>query len=164
MESLKFTVKPGGGPSKSEVARLPTREEAMHNTMFEEDRGRWNPYLAGALAGLVLVFSVWFTGKYFGASTAFVRSAGLVERIFDPGHVAGLSYFAKQTPKIEWQWMFVAGILLGSFVAAATSNSFRLRAVPAMWQSRFGFTPGKRGLVAFTGGVIAMFGARLADG
>lgn len=135
----------------------------MH-TMPEEDRGGWNPYLAGALAGLVLVFSVWFTGKYYGASTSFVRSAGLIERFFDPGHVAGLAYFAKETPKIEWQWMFVAGILLGSFVSAVTSKSFRLRPVPAMWASRFGFTPGKRGLVAFAGGVIAMLGARLADG
>ena len=43
-----------------------------------KDPGAWNPYLAGALAGLVSVGSVWFTGKYFGASTTFVRGAGYV--------------------------------------------------------------------------------------
>ena len=29
----------------------------------EEPKG-WNPYLAGALTGLLIIFSVWFTGKY----------------------------------------------------------------------------------------------------
>jgi hypothetical protein len=43
----------------------------------------WSPYLAGALTGLLLVFSVWFAGKYVGASTTFVRSAGFIERVFD---------------------------------------------------------------------------------
>jgi hypothetical protein len=36
--------------------------------------------------------------------------------------------------------------------------------VPPMWQERFGPNPLKRGVVAFAGGVVAMFGARLADG
>ena len=40
----------------------------------------WSPYVAGALAGLLLVLSVFLTGKYFGASTTFVRAAGLVEK------------------------------------------------------------------------------------
>lgn len=34
------------------------------------------PYVAGALSGLVIVGSVWLTGKYAGASTSFVRGAG----------------------------------------------------------------------------------------
>jgi hypothetical protein len=33
-----------------------------------------------------------------------------------------------------------------------------------MWEKRFGPSQGKRGLVAFVGGAVAMFGARLADG
>jgi hypothetical protein len=33
-----------------------------------------------------------------------------------------------------------------------------------MWEKRFGPSKLKRGIVAFIGGVIAMFGARLADG
>ena len=33
-----------------------------------------------------------------------------------------------------------------------------------MWAERFGTSPVKRGIVAFIGGIIAMFGARLADG
>jgi hypothetical protein len=29
----------------------------------ERDNKGWNPYVAGALTGLLLVFSVWFTGE-----------------------------------------------------------------------------------------------------
>jgi hypothetical protein len=124
----------------------------------------WNPYIAGALVGLLLVFSVWFTGKYVGASTTFVRAAGYIERIFDPGRVASMEYFKKELPKIDWQFLFVIGIFFGSLIASTTSKSFRLQALPSMWESRFGPSKLKRGIVAFVGGAIGMFGARLADG
>jgi hypothetical protein len=124
----------------------------------------WSPYVAGAFAGLVLVLSVWITGKYFGASTTFVRSAGLIEKIFNSEHVSQLEYFAKTTPKIDWQWMFVIGILFGSLIAAKTSGTFRAQAVPDMWLGKFGPSVVLRGIVAFIGGTVAMFGARLADG
>lgn len=128
-----------------------------------EPRG-WNPYLAGALTGLLIVASVWFTGKYFGASTTFVRSAGLIELSFLPERVAQLEYFKKEIPRIDWQWMFVVGIFFGSLISSLTSRSFRWQGVPDMFERRFGTSKVKRGLVAFAGGVIAMFGARLADG
>jgi uncharacterized protein len=124
----------------------------------------WNPYLSGALTGLLLVFSVWFTGKYIGASTTFVRAAGYVEQAFNPERVAALEYFKKELPKIDWQFLFVVGIFFGSLIASTTSKSFRIQAVPTMWESRFGPSKVKRGIVAFVGGAIAMFGARLADG
>lgn len=129
-----------------------------------KDPGAWNPYLAGAMAGLVSVGSVWFTGKYFGASTTFVRGAGYLEKIFDPARIAKLDYFVQNKPVIDWQWMFVVGILIGSFIAAISSGSFKVQTVPDMWRERFGGGMVKRGLVAFVGGTIAMFGARLADG
>lgn len=124
----------------------------------------WSPYLAGALSGVVLIVSVLIAGKYFGASTSFVRSAGLIEKIFSPERVSQIAYFQSKTPKIDWQWMFVVGILLGSLISSVTSASFRWQAVPDMWKSRFGTSVGKRAIVAFLGAVVAMFGARLAGG
>jgi hypothetical protein len=88
----------------------------------------------------------------------------MIERLFTPARVASLEYFRKEMPIIDWQWMFVVGILVGAFLSAVTSGSFRLKAIPDMWEKRFGGSRLKRGLVAFLGGVIAMFGARLADG
>jgi len=128
-----------------------------------EDKG-WSPYLAGALSGLVTIFSVWITGYFLGASTTFVRVAGIIEKFFDPEKVKGMDYFNKLVPHIDWQVMLIIGIFTGALIASTTSGTFRLKGVPDMWERRFGKSRIKRGLVAFTGGIIAMFGARLADG
>jgi hypothetical protein len=128
------------------------------------DDKRWSPYLAGALAGIVMILSVWIAGKYFGASTTFVRSAGMIEKLFSAERVVKMDYFIKEVPKIEWQWMFVFGIFVGSLISSTTSRSFKWKAVPDMWEDRFGPGKMKRAVVAFIGGMIAMFGARLADG
>ena len=130
---------------------------------FREDKG-WSPYLAGALSGLVLVLSVLLAGKFFGASTSFVRSAGMVEKLITPDRVSQLAYFQSKVPKIEWQWMFVFGIFLGSMISSITSGSFRWQALPDMWKNRFGSSLSKRAIVAFLGAAVAMFGARLAGG
>ena len=129
----------------------------------KKDKG-WSPYLAGALTGLLIVLSVWVTGKYFGASTTFVRAAGLVEKQFNSERVGKMDYFLKELPKVDWQFLFVVGIFFGALIAAVTSKDFQTRGVPPMWEGRFGPSPLKRGVVAFVGGAIAMFGARLADG
>ena len=128
-----------------------------------DDKG-WSPYLAGALAGIVMILSVWIAGKYFGASTTFVRSAGMIEKIFSAERVEKMDYFIQKVPKFEWQWMFVFGIFMGSLISSTTSRSFKRKAVPDMWEDRFGLGKMKRAVVAFIGGVIAMFGARLAGG
>ena len=124
----------------------------------------WNPYLAGALTGLLMVLSVLLTGKFFGASTSFVRTAAMMESLVAPERVASMAYFVRNLPKIDWQWLFVMGILVGAFVSAKLFDDFRCEAVPPMWVGRFGPNQATRLLVAFAGGVVAMFGARLAGG
>lgn len=131
------------------------------------NNGRMNPYLAGALAGVVLVLSVLVAGKYFGASTSYVRSAGLVEQMAAPQHVQATDYFMKYFAKnegIDWQWMFVLGIFFGSFLSANFSGSFKWQGIPDSWYVRFGDRPGLRFLTAFCGGALALFGVRMAGG
>ncbi|MGE4491729.1 MAG: YeeE/YedE thiosulfate transporter family protein [Syntrophotalea sp.] len=133
--------------------------------MKQMDQGSWNPYVAGALTGVVSVLSVWVAGKYFGASTTFVRAAGMIEKLFMPERVENTAYFIKTAPVVDWQWMFVVGIFVGALIAALSSGSFRLQAVPDMWAAHFGArSGGKRAAVAFIGGAILMFGARMAGG
>lgn len=128
-------------------------------------RGKtWSPYVAGALAGLLLVLSVFLTGKYFGASTTFVRAAGLVEQAVSPERVAGMEYFLKEKVKIDWQFLFVVGVLFGALASAWLSGEKRAVAVPPMWEGRFGPLRSRRWVAAFLGGAVLMFGARLADG
>jgi len=114
--------------------------------------------------GVVSILSVWIAGKFFGASTTFVRSAGMIEKLVGAERVAQIAYFVKEVPKIDWQWMFVVGVFIGSLIASTTSGTFQWKPIPDMWKKRFGPGKIKRGIVAFVGGVIAMFGARLADG
>ncbi len=129
-----------------------------------KDEGAWSPYVAGGLSGLVIIVSVLWTGKFFGASTSFVRSVGLLEKSIDPERVAQLDYFIRYLPKFDWQLLFVVGIFVGSLLAALTSDSFKWQGVPDMWAERFGTNPALRGIVAFIGGIVAMYGARLAGG
>ncbi|OGP95003.1 MAG: YeeE/YedE family protein [Deltaproteobacteria bacterium RBG_16_47_11] len=134
-----------------------------------EDRG-WSPYVAGALVGLLAIASVLATtqllGKtsYLGASTTFVRGAGLVEQIMAADHVASNEYFTKERVRVDWQFMLVLGIFFGALISSAADKSFKLEGVPPTWEKRFGPSIGKRAVGAFVGGVIAMMGARMADG
>lgn len=130
----------------------------------ETDRGAWSPYLAGALSGLLAVVSVLVAGKYLGASTTFVRGAGMLERFFSPEAVATLSYYVKEKPIFDWQYLFVLGIFVGAYFAAKLGKDFKVQAVPDMWRERFGQAVAPRAIVAFLGGIVAMYGARLAGG
>ncbi len=132
--------------------------------------GSWSPYLAGGLAGLLAIVSVYATtlvmGKsaYLGTSTTFVRAAGMIENTFAPSHVSSNEYFKKEKVKMDWQFMLVIGIFGGALIGALTGKSFKLESVPPTWSSSFGSSILKRAAWAFLGGVIAMMGARLADG
>ncbi|WP_461209421.1 YeeE/YedE thiosulfate transporter family protein [Desulfocurvus sp. DL9XJH121] len=123
----------------------------------------WSPYLAGALSGLLAVFSVLVAGKYLGASTTFVQAVGMAEKSISPALV-DTPYFLKYALAVDWQFMFVVGIAIGAFIASRTDGSFRVQSVPDMWSRRFGTAWLPRALTAFAGGVIAIYGARLAGG
>ncbi len=130
----------------------------------------WRPYIAGALVGLLAVASVLVStqmlgkAKYLGASTTFVRSAGLIEQTVASGHVMENAYYQSKKVRVEWQFMLLVGILIGSFAASRLDGSFRSESVPPMWRDRFGPKVSTRALGAFLGGIVAMFGARMAGG
>ncbi len=124
----------------------------------------WSPYVAGALVGVLICLSVLIAGKFIGVSTTFVRSAGMIEKIFAPEHVMNNEYFMSKKVRIDWQWMLVVGIFFGSLLSSKISGDFKLTYIPPMWENRFGSSFAKRWLTAFIGGLIAMFGARLAGG
>ena len=132
--------------------------------MRPHDDGGWNPYLAGALVGVLAILSVGFTGQFLGASTTFVRMAGAIEQVVAPNRVADNVYYQQTAPQLDWQGMVLIGILIGAALAAWQDRSFKRESVPPMWADRFGPSIWKRGAVAFVGGIFAMFGARLADG
>ena len=137
---------------------------------WKTEDGGWSPYLAGALLGLLAIASVYastqWLGKtnYLGASTTFVRAAGLLERTVAPEHVAANEYFTKEKVRVDWQFMLVLGIFMGALISSASGKSFKWEDVPPTWDKRFGPSAGKRAAGAFLGGIVAMVGARMADG
>ncbi len=132
--------------------------------MRKFDDGGWNPYVAGALVGVLAILSVGLTGQFLGASTTFVRMAAAIEQVVMPARVEANEYYQRVAPRFDWQAMVLIGVLLGAALAAWHDRSFKCEAVPPMWAERFGPNIWKRGAVAFVGGIFAMFGARLADG
>ena len=142
----------------------------MSAQLNKAQRDGWSPYLAGALVGLLAILSVYLTttymGKsnYLGASTTFVRAAGLVFQNFDAAHVAQNVYYAKEKVVIDWQFLMVIGIFFGALLSSKMDGSYKLESLPPLWEKHFGSSVPKRAAFAFVGGIVAMIGARLADG
>ena len=106
---------------------------------WKTDDGGWSPYIAGALLGLLAIASVMATtqllGKtsYLGASTTFVRAAGILERTIAVDHVKSNEYYTETKVRVDWQFMLVVGIILGAFISSNMDKSFRLESVPPIW-------------------------------
>jgi uncharacterized membrane protein YedE/YeeE len=128
------------------------------------NKQRWSPYLAGALLGVLSWFAFLTAGQPLGVSSTFVRTAGMLESTVAPGHVQSNDYFQATKVKLDWEWMIALGILIGAFASSKMSKEPQGEPVPALWASRFGPSPGRRMVGAFLGGVLLIFGARLAGG
>jgi uncharacterized membrane protein YedE/YeeE len=87
-----------------------------------------------------------------------------VGNLFSKGHTESLKLFQEKKPKIEWGVMLVFGVMLGAFIAAFTGDEMTREWVPALWAERFGPDVALRSGVAFLGGAIMAYGARLAGG
>lgn len=134
--------------------------------IFGESRSiNWSPYLAGAGIG-ILSWVVFATVKQpIGITTALSQVAGgAAIPIFGAGSVAANSYWARNPFTLDYGVIFLAGTLLGAFASALISGRFHIELLPRVWRARFGSSVGKRFAAAFLGGVVAMFGARLAGG
>lgn len=132
--------------------------------LFKNDP--WSPYLAGLLIGALSVGSLFFIHHTLGTSTTFVRLAAAFWAVFNPGHLQANDYYKSYLENnfwINWQFALVAGIFLGSYFGGF-GHRRNAENVPGIWKQKFG--PGKalRFFGAFLGGIIALFGARLAGG
>jgi hypothetical protein len=129
------------------------------------DRINWSPYLIGAGIGVLswIVFVV--ANNPLGITTALSQvSGGVATPILGPDAVAQNSYWAKNPFKLDYGTLFLVGTLIGGTLSALFSGTWKIETVPTVWADRFGPSVAKRYLVAFAGGLIAMYGARLANG
>jgi uncharacterized protein len=114
----------------------------------------------GVLFGLVSTAAIALYGP-IGVSGTYPRFIGAVSRRVAPEFAASNPYLVKMGSLITPETMLVVGLLIGGFAAALISGS----RAPAADIVHAGETSvGKRYRDAFVGGVLIIFGARLAGG
>ena len=125
----------------------------------------WSPYLVGALIGVLSMATFYFSKKPLGASTAYARLAGLFGKAVAPRHTESLKYYQDFKPRVDWEVMLLAGVVGGAFLAAWLGGELTGEWLPAMWAARFGHESlALRLALAFAGGGLMAFGARMAGG
>ena len=133
-----------------------------------------NPILSWKVAGMLLgllVITATALVKPFGVSTQYVVTDAIILHSAAPELAQSNEYLNKYGEKTDWSvgygWMLVFGMFLGSAISAFVTHRFRMRknpALPSMWKEQFGDSKFRRLRQAFIGGVLLLFGARLAGG
>jgi hypothetical protein len=124
----------------------------------------WSPYLAGAGIGVLSWLTFYFSDKPIGASSFYAQLAGFLGKLIAPRHTASLVYFKDNPPRMGWEVVFMISCIVGGALSAVTGGEFTNEWLPSLWTERFGDSMTLRAAVAFAGGLIMAFGARLAGG
>ena len=124
----------------------------------------WSPHVVGAGIGILSWFTFLLSDKPIGCSTAFARTSGMIERLFRGSAVAEKPYYRKFSPTVDWEWMFVVGIVIGAFISAKLSGQFQVQWVSDKWVAAFGSDAAIRWLAALIGGFFIGLGARWTGG
>jgi hypothetical protein len=126
-------------------------------------RPLWNPYAAGALLGLVLLATYAITGRGLGATGAFGAVAAWLANLVVPGHAAENSvlarYFNDGAPLLSWTLFLIAGAFVGALISGALGHRLKITVEHGPH-----ITANRRLLLAFAGGFVAAFGAKIARG
>jgi uncharacterized membrane protein YedE/YeeE len=128
-------------------------------------RAYMNPYLAGVAIGVVLLLAFVIMGQGLGASGAFSTVVSAAVSQVAPAHAAANRSYAayigdgSRSPFADWLFIEVIGITLGGLASGWLAGRFR-------WATERGPHMGARGRLglAFAGGCVMGFGARLARG
>jgi len=123
-----------------------------------------HPYLAGAILGVVLFLAFLLTGNGLGSSGATSRIDALLVDLVAPAHVDNNPYLLKmaggdKNPLDDWIVPVFFGALLGGFASGARNGRLKLTTTKGP-----NISNRTRWVMAFLGGVIFLYGARLARG
>jgi len=125
----------------------------------------WNPYPAGIGLGLVLLAAFVVMGRGLGASGAFSSLVAAATEAVAPAHARENPFYAEylgdgtKNPLMDWLVFEVVGVFVGGFISGILAG--RVRKAIERGPAISGAT---RLLLAFFGGGIMGFGAKLARG
>ena len=123
-----------------------------------------NPYVAGALLGLVLFLAFFVTGHGLGASGGISRIVVSLQDKVVPDHVDRTPYLLKMAggdtnPLDHWIVMITVGVLVGGFASGLLHRRMEVGTGRGP-----NISVGTRWTLALLGGTIVGYGARLARG
>lgn len=124
-----------------------------------------NPYLAGFLLGLVLLATIFLTGRGLGASGALKSAVVASVDAVAPGHALQSPFYStyvgpgKESPLKAWLVFELIGVVIGAFVSGLMSNrlKFETEAGPQLSRTH-------RWFYAILGGSLFGIGAQFARG
>ena len=123
-----------------------------------------NPYLAGTLLGIVLFLAFFVTGNGLGASGGLNRIVVYAQNLVMPEHIDQVPYLLKMAggsmnPLDNWIVYLTVGTLLGGFISGLLGRRVKLETNkgPRIDNKT-------RWIMAFLGGALMGYGARLARG
>ncbi len=147
-------VEPQSGVTRSETQALSRRVAKDYV----------NPYWAGILLGLVLFGTFFFTGNGLGASGGMNRLLVVIEDAVAPEHVDRVPYLldmagGNKNPLDSWVVFVTIGTVFGGFVSGWRNGRLKIET------KRGPQVPVRvRWVMAFLGGALMGYGARLARG
>ena len=128
---------------------------------LKEPRPYVNPYVGGALLGVVLFLSFYITGNGLGASGAIGHVQVAILGLFAPDHVDRVAYFAEMgggtRNSLDNAGVFMLlGTFLGGAISGAINRRFRVET-----RRGPGVSVGARWAFALLGGAIKFEGEML---
>lgn len=121
----------------------------------------WSPYVAGVGLGLTLLLAFVLVGRGLGASGAMMRIDVWLLNLVAPEHTAANSYFSRYLQNTLSNWLIfeIVGVIIGGFISGVLAGRLK-------WSVGKGPNISNRNrlILAFIGGGIMGFGARLARG
>jgi uncharacterized protein len=137
-----------------------TRKRVFHRT----EKAYVNPYLGGMILGIVLFLAFFLTGNGLGSSGATSRIDALIVDAIAPFHVDNNPYLLKmaggdKNPLDDWIVPVFFGALLGGFASGFFNGRLKL-----MTTKGPNISDRTRWLMAFLGGGLFLYGARMARG
>jgi uncharacterized membrane protein YedE/YeeE len=129
----------------------------------------WSPYVVGAGIGVLSWFAFATADKHLAITLQYEHIAALAEKAVVPELEQTNKYYAVRaeqglSPKIGWYMMLLVGVFVGALLSSWLSGDRSQIKVPPLWRQRFGDSTFKRMALAFLGGALMVFGARLAGG
>jgi uncharacterized membrane protein YedE/YeeE len=134
-------------------------------TLRTTEKKYWNPYIAGVGLGLTLLTSFVIMGRGLGASGAFTSLISFAVNTISPEHAQTNSmynaYIQNQLghPLLDWIVFEILGVLIGGFLSGYFSGRLKFNIDKGLRISS-----GSRLVLAFIGGTIMGFAAKIARG